>query len=153
MKKRCDKCHKSKSLDSFNKNKTKPLGVSSSCKECRKDYDKKWRADNKDKTKKTKEKWLLKNQDYRQIVSVRSHLKRKYGMTIEEYERMVENQNGVCAICKKPDTIARLSVDHNHKTKKIRGLLCRNCNSVLGLAKDSPIILESAIKYLKELNS
>ena len=65
-----------------------------------------------------------------------NHLKYNYGLTTEQYEKMLEEQNGVCAICKLPETwthkktgkVSLLSVDHDHETGKIRGLLCRDCN-------------------------
>lgn len=74
-----------------------------------------------------------------------------YGLTIKEYERMLEEQKGLCAICAKPETRKkqrRLCVDHCHETGKIRGLLCQRCNSVLGYMKDDPNLLQSAVEYL-----
>lgn len=84
-------------------------------------------------------------------------LKRDFGMTVEQYEAMHENQNGLCAICEKPetaknnfDTSARkLAVDHDHATGKIRALLCTRCNTMLGLADDATATLAKAIEYLK----
>lgn len=75
-------------------------------------------------------------------------LRKMYGITLEEYNRMLTAQNNVCAICKSaPDKIA-LAVDHCHSTGKIRGLLCANCNKILGHAKDNVVILREAINYL-----
>ena len=68
---------------------------------------------------------------------------------------MYEQQNGVCAICGKPETkvqygkIQPLTVDHNHETGKVRGLLCFNCNIAIGKLKDDIVLLEKAIDYLK----
>lgn len=85
-------------------------------------------------------------------------LKNKFNLTIDDYNHMLKNQNYVCKICKKPEKARanpnlkitkKLSVDHCHITKKIRGLLCYNCNMLLGHAKDSINILKSAIEYLK----
>ena len=96
------------------------------------------------------------------IKSRRHQLKYKFGITLEEYNRINQSQNGLCAICEGVnDTRKRgttngenvklvLAVDHNHKTGKVRGLLCTNCNTSLGKFKDNPILLEKAIKYLKE---
>jgi len=86
-----------------------------------------------------------------------SYLKDKYGVDIVEYERLYEKQKGVCAICKKPETalssknnfVKCLAVDHCHKTKKIRGLICMSCNCILGHAKDDIQIFKQAITYLK----
>lgn len=82
-----------------------------------------------------------------------SDLRTKYGITTEEYDGMFNNQNGVCAICGNPQSLrysknGRLCVDHCHSTKKIRGLLCRPCNLILGLCKDNAVVLKSAIEYL-----
>lgn len=76
-------------------------------------------------------------------------LKRNHGITIEQYNQMFVNQNGLCAICKEhPAEGTRLSVDHDHKTGKIRGLLCIRCNAGLGHFKDEISLLLNAIKYL-----
>lgn len=80
-------------------------------------------------------------------------LKRKYGLTLREYEIMNDSQNGYCAICgKKNKTGWNLAVDHNHKTGKIRGLLCSACNLVVGASQEDIIILEQTIDYLKKYN-
>ena len=84
-------------------------------------------------------------------------LARNFGITAEEYYKMLEEQNGVCAICRKPESakhnekIRKLAVDHDHKTGEIRGLLCSNCNTGLGGFKSSLALLHSAEDYL--LNS
>lgn len=83
-------------------------------------------------------------------------LKRQYGMSIEDYAKMLEVQKGVCAICKKPEThvkngkLAMLAVDHCHSAGHVRGLLCVNCNLGIGYFKDDITALESAIAYLKK---
>jgi hypothetical protein len=60
---------------------------------------------------------------------------------------MYENQNGKCKIC--AVTSENLYIDHDHKSMEVRGLLCRDCNSALGLFRDNTEILENAIEYLK----
>jgi len=80
-------------------------------------------------------------------------LKRSYGITQSDYEDLLKRQNGKCAICGLLEEKHRskvLNVDHNHKTKKVRGLLCNNCNRGLGHLKDSIKNLKKAIKYLEE---
>lgn len=72
----------------------------------------------------------------------------RYGVTMDEFEALVEKQNGVCAICGKYEAV--LSVDHNHTTGKVRGLLCRQCNRGLGLLQDSEYVLSKALQYLQE---
>lgn len=77
-------------------------------------------------------------------------LKRSFDLTPEQYQEMSEAQNGVCAICKRPDRKKALAVDHNHETGKVRGLLCNPCNRALGLFQDSADVLTTAADYLKE---
>jgi hypothetical protein len=81
----------------------------------------------------------------------------KFNMTLEEYNKILVKQNGACAICGKiPQGVDRyreaksLCVDHNHRTKKNRGLLCDLCNRALGQFQEDIKILKSAIKYLGE---
>jgi hypothetical protein len=81
-----------------------------------------------------------------------SRLKNKYNITRDDYNEMLFNQKGCCAICDKHHTEHRraLSVDHCHTTGKVRGLLCDECNHMLGKVKDNITILKNAIKYLKQ---
>ena len=79
----------------------------------------------------------------------RHSLKRKYGLTVEEYEMMLNEQEGVCAICRKPPTKdRRLAVDHCHKAGHIRGLLCTRCNVALGLFDEDAGRVLRAYDYL-----
>lgn len=77
------------------------------------------------------------------------HLIRKYGITLEDQRRMQEAQDHKCKICCEIITEKNLHVDHCHKTGRIRGLLCRRCNRAIGLLKDDPTVLYSAIGYLE----
>lgn len=78
-------------------------------------------------------------------------IKRKYGLTEENYKKLSNNQNNVCAICEKECSTGRnLAVDHCHETGKIRGLLCRNCNVGISLFKDSSNLLKKAAHYLNK---
>src|SRR3990167_8426767 len=75
-------------------------------------------------------------------------LKSKYGMSIKAWEKLYEIQDGKCAICQAMIKRQQAFVDHNHKNGEVRGLLGHSCNSLLGTAKDSIEILQSAISYL-----
>ena len=75
-------------------------------------------------------------------------LKTKYGMSLAEFERRVASQDGKCLICGLAEL--KMVVDHDHETKAVRGVLCGNCNSGIGLLKDSIEVLTSAIRYLKK---
>jgi hypothetical protein len=78
----------------------------------------------------------------------RNMLAAAYGMSVEQYDAMVERQGGLCAICgRKPDR--SLCVDHCHQTGRVRGLLCIACNSMLGFARDDPVRLEMGSEYLR----
>jgi hypothetical protein len=77
------------------------------------------------------------------------NIKKNYGLNEVEYNTLVSKANNQCMICKSPPMRTKLSVDHCHTTKKVRGLLCHNCNIAIGLFKDNTELLEQAIKYLK----
>lgn len=81
---------------------------------------------------------------------IKWHLLRTYGMTVEEYNRMFFLQKGSCPICNTKLLQGRTThVDHDHKTGKIRGLLCEPCNQALGLFRDDPQRCRNAAKYLE----
>lgn len=132
----CTKCRKRKLFDKFSKGKGNKDGYCTICKKCNSKYHKTPSARKKQRINK---------------------LKRMYNMTVTEYDEMFEQQNGVCAICGQSESVInvyglpRLSIDHNHKTGKVRGLLCNNCNALLGFSKESILILQSTINYLRRL--
>ena len=80
----------------------------------------------------------------------RARCLRRTGLTVDEYDKMLENQQGKCAICGggREKQKYSFSVDHCHATGKIRGILCSNCNAGLGFFKDNPQSLTNAITYL-----
>lgn len=80
------------------------------------------------------------------------HLSSKYGITMDEYETTLKSQNGKCAICREEKKVngKNLAVDHDHKTKKNRGILCHRCNMGIGYFRDDEELLKKAIKYLKK---
>ena len=86
----------------------------------------------------TPEQKILRNR--RQQVSL-------YGLTLENYDAMLEKQNGVCAICSQK-TPGNLHIDHNHQTNEVRGLLCGKCNRAIGLLNDDVSLFTKAITYL-----
>ena len=85
-----------------------------------------------------------------------SALERSYGITMDYYNRMLEEQNGRCAIClgddpKSPDRVNHWYIDHCHTTGEVRGLLCNSCNRGVGLLGDNVSNLERAILYLNKV--
>ena len=85
-------------------------------------------------------------------------LQDRYGISEAEYELMLKSQKGVCALCGKSETrkengiVSHLAVDHNHKTFKIRGLLCLQCNTMLGKIENFSEGVQTMVKYLKGEN-
>ena len=93
----------------------------------------------------------LKNKEAHKTRGRKTHLKKFFGLTPEDYVALFNKQQGQCLICDTVNNNGRnLSVDHNHKTGKIRGLLCTVCNSALGKFKDSKEMLLKAISYLEK---
>ena len=84
-----------------------------------------------------------------------TYYKRVYGISVEEYLDLAEKQNFVCSLCGKPNFSMGVNhsgclvVDHDHKTGKVRGLLCHNCNRALGLLHDDPALIQRASEYVK----
>ena len=80
--------------------------------------------------------------------SLRKAKLKRFGLSEEDYTKMLVSQNGVCAVCKQPG-FKRLAVDHCHKTGKIRGLLCSSCNSAEGLLKSDSTIIRALADYVE----
>lgn len=139
--KTCTKCQGTLTINYFHKQKKGKYGVSSICKDCKLEYNqtpkrKKQRA----RYRKSK---LGKANRKREIV-------KRHGLTLEQYDKMFENQNRVCAICDGINPSGnRLHVDHNHKTNKVRKLLCTRCNILIGYLEKDDEIARKAQKYLK----
>lgn len=104
------------------------------------------------KYKNNKDYYIQKNDEYRKRNPLKRYLWSRRGrpkMLLEDYNKLVVEQGNKCAICGDISKI-RLAIDHNHSNKKIRGLLCKDCNFGLGNFKDSKKNLTSAIKYLEK---
>lgn len=92
------------------------------------------------------------------LMTKERQIKHQYGMSLQEYENLHLKQNGVCAICNKPESILspdgstprNLAVDHCHTTGKVRGLLCQSCNTALGKFNDSISLLNKAALYIEK---
>lgn len=101
-----------------------------------------------------KKKWDKANRHHVDRVIRNSHFKRKYGITVHQYNRIYKRQEGLCLLCNQPEIalyggkVRLLAVDHCHKTGKFRGLLCSACNRGLGSFKDDPDLIWKARKYL-----
>lgn len=113
-----------------------------------------WYRNNRDKILVDAREYRIKNADHirewRKRTGRRKWLKH-YGLTVEQYEAMVQRQGNCCAICGNGPTIGKtLCVDHDHRTGKVRGLLCNTCNVGMGALKDDPELVWLAFAYLVE---
>jgi len=147
--KTCNKCGVKKSCEEFYKEKRVKDGLQARCKECCK-------ADAKAVFQANPELYRQRARDAYDYAERRARmLMTEYGMTPQDYVDLFEKQNRCCAICKCKESghnvTDHLLVDHNHKTNKVRGLLCSSCNLMLGKAKAdaSNKILLGALFYLK----
>lgn len=149
--KKCTKCGIDRNLSDFYPHKNSKDGLTYHCKMCQGKYSSNWQKNNREKRAEAKKRWRLKNPSK----VMEGELRRSFGITLSLYNQMLNNQNDRCAICNtdKSQFNRRLSVDHDHKTDKIRGLLCDNCNHIIGQAKDNIEILKSAIQYLQDHNA
>lgn len=89
--------------------------------------------------------WKAANPERSREIERKGYYKRKFGITVEQYDEMLAAQNGACGICSKPPEKKRLAIDHDHETGAIRGLLCVPCNAALGVLE---ALLEEAKTYL-----
>lgn len=80
------------------------------------------------------------------------NLRKKYGITLDQYADMYESQSGACYVCGGSEYGKLLVVDHNHNTGEIRALLCSPCNKALGFVRENTTILNSLINYVEEFN-
>lgn len=145
-KKLCGKCRNILDISKFNKQKSRKNGLQLWCSDCiRIDKSRRYHGGRSE---------IMKNQ-WRGYT-----LKRKYGITTEDYNKMADLQQGKCAICGEEQltennqyNTKKLVIDHSHKNGKVRGLLCSECNNGMGKLKDSVEILKKAINYLKKYDS
>jgi Recombination endonuclease VII len=137
------------------KDKKKQRAYHARIKRERPEIYRRWDMANPEARKKHRKNWAMSNRQAKNEIDRRAKMKATYGISVVEYDRMLVEQNGVCTICRRPETntlngkVRRLSVDHCHKTDQIRGLLCAHCNRMLGMANDDPAILRAAADYLE----
>jgi len=164
----CGACKKKKFISEFNKHYGRPRSLCKKChskasvewgqsnKEHRSAYIKEYHSNNWDRVCGHKRKYV-ENLTPEKLAKQKErmswwHIKRKYGLTREMWDKMFEAQNRVCALCQKRTTgrgNGRLDVDHCHETGRVRGLLCRHCNTALGILGDTPDKMERVMDYLR----
>jgi hypothetical protein len=174
MSKVCTKCDREKPVGEFYTSSSTRGGYSYWCKECSRKTAMRHHYANRDKKNNQSKAWKAANPGYAAAYRKRikaenpekvflqdrkSGLLKDYGLTIADYDHMFARQNGRCAICKQTQSSTlrgkprMLSVDHDHSTGKIRGLLCNLCNRGIGALRDSPMLLSAAIEYLTHADS
>lgn len=167
--KTCTGCANTKPLADFYTSSTgKAKGR---CKACTLERQRQWRRENPDGANAASRAWQLRNPErvqerrrrYYEADRVgqrertrRATLIRQYGITVEQFDELMAAQGARCAICRITQaeymeaTKRRFAVDHDHKTGRVRGLLCNQCNTALGLLRESPALVERAADYLHE---
>jgi hypothetical protein len=146
----CTTCSEMLPLSSFYKDPNKKDGLYSRCKDCHKAATAHYASNNRKVYSGASRKWYHANK----LKAKNLHLRRKYGISIEQYLALVDAQGNTCAVCKTPDktrgqaSAEHWCVDHNHQTGKVRGLLCHHCNRALGLLNDNVAHLTTAVQYL-----
>jgi hypothetical protein len=148
VERRCTKC---KQPGKFYKQKARPDGLSNWCSACFRKQAKTWRQSN---PKRWREICAASNAAH--PGTRKNQRLRQFDISLLQYNALLALQNNVCAICHKPETLVdsrtgrlrALAVDHDHTTKRVRGLLCSACNTGLGKFKDNIDLLIAAVSYL-----
>lgn len=147
--KKCNRCLKFRMADKFFKDTAHSSGLYSICKDCKTATTMEWRRNNRDFYNKGAREWRRNNRGRTRAYELR----RKYGITLDQYREIFKAQEGKCKICgeeKHNKKYTNLGVDHCHETGKVRGLLCDNCNRGIGNFQDSVELLKAAVSYLEQ---
>jgi hypothetical protein len=147
MTKTCKYCGVERDISEFYKSTRHTGGYLHKCKPCSREYNRRRYKEDPERHKRIQRRHHQNNP----YAKRKTLLMYKYGITLEEYNRLKEQQGNLCAICGiDGSTIDReFDVDHSHKTGEVRGLLCSKCNKGLGLFNDDINLLEKSINYLK----
>ena len=130
LEKKCSQCGERKPVEGFYRNHRAKDGLQSYCKTCQRVF-------------------ALRRAPQRRQYAWEYTLRNKFDLTKEDYQEMLDAQQGVCRICRTPPASKKLAVDHCHATGKIRGLLCLQCNVAIGHLRDDPELLRRALAYLE----
>ena len=118
---------------------------SGTCRICKQAYDREYRKHNSLVLKEGKKDDYRTNRDVYKSRALNNHFQATYGLTSKQVQEMKDKQKGLCALC---ETRPAKSVDHCHSTGKVRGVLCRQCNTGIGQLNDDPKLLAKAVRYL-----
>jgi hypothetical protein len=152
--KTCTECQQHKPLDQFRPRKlANSMGLTSGCRECHAKRNKQYRRVSRIQNIERKREWYFRDKASNPTKASNTALVRKYGITLEQKTEMWLAQNKTCAICPKAlNTLFEAKTDHNHKTGKVRQLLCAKCNAHLGYIKEDFGIALKLAKYIQEHN-
>jgi hypothetical protein len=157
----CVSCKCEKPISDFPKAKQNKSGYRGQCKTCCKAWMAGYYERNREKAAVAGRESYKRNRERKLYTSRRwseqnpdrvkdNLLKYSFGIGLDDYQRMLSEQDGKCAICRTDSNRGRaFAVDHDHATGEIRGLLCSDCNTGIGLLKDEPELLAKAIQYLQ----
>lgn len=166
----CKDCGELKSLSEFSKHPTNKDRHQQKCKKCCAVYQKNWLVTNRESNLIKQKAWYAANRDKQKVHSAawqkanpekfkqymrKVKLKQRYGLSVEQFDEMVQQQRGQCVICGTSEPGNRFNkpgrwyVDHCHATGKVRGLLCAKCNAGLGFFGDDPVRLLKAAEYIR----
>ena len=146
---RCKRCGREKGVHIVKKGKFSGRKIKT-CFVCRKINDRRYREKNRTSVRDSQRAYYHKNIDRVRKINYKRHLKNKYGITEQELIDLMEKSNYGCFICgKKHDDKQKLNIDHCHKTGKIRGLLCWDCNIGISKFKDNSTLMERAASYVR----
>lgn len=152
MNKTCSRCKEEKNVSCFSKNKRIKDGYYSYCKDCHYSY-KKERVNKGCLCSRCKEKPMVYSNGYCKDCCSVVNRSRNYNLTEDQYNQMLVDQDYKCSICyidlNNLDRY-KIHIDHCHDSLKVRGILCKSCNLLLGYGKDNIDIFKSAIRYLNE---
>lgn len=142
----CTICHKSRRLSNYSNHKGTFDKLNYVCKPCVNKKSKIWRKKNAQRVKEN-------NRKFRNNIR-ESELKKKYNLTLQSRQVLLESQNNKCAICSCDINFytmgkGQFAVDHCHRTNKVRGILCRRCNVCIGMFNDEADTIMKASEYLK----
>ena len=132
----CKKCSRFLSVDEFYAHPATYDGLFGHCKDCERSRARIHQR---------------KRRDADPLFAIKASLRSRFGMTLEDYDRLLEDQGGVCAICESGDNRSkgeRFHIDHDHETGEVRGLLCGPCNTGIGGLNDDLDRLLDAVAYL-----
>lgn len=141
--KTCVNCKETKVPDEFHKRTNSKDGLQSSCKICNNSNTRAWMKLNPDKYENT---W--KKHTYGDLAIIKRKAS-KYGVSLETLQEMLRIAGGVCKICGRAPEKG-LVIDHCHTSTKVRGLICNNCNTAIGLLGDSIYASKNLVKYLED---